>query len=529
MPTTEVPLQRRLASCDSGQGSLGDADCSAEQIALLDQMIEAAQNHTIASQPRQPLVRMVSMEQRWQDLASVLLLPGQQPPAVPPTATLAPPSGPLTQQADFHDSHGALGQTSPPASAPSGGATGGDLLYYQLSPVTPMAEPAPALPLDREEAFLSHLLDADDLDLDSAPITLAAEDWVGSQTGGDVQRPVSLPDHPQSSGSGLNGLGSFSRCPAPVGAGSGSDPPSHGRSPGLPVAQKKHQMYGRRVFTGNDGLYRGPSPASTTSVSPAPVSSAPASPGRYAAEGGLQAAYPPANTPTPGEAATDCEPDEIKFSRSAQFTKSPAERLGPVAHNHSYQQPALAEGPSEAQRPIARDKSGEHKGERLSRDDRRTRAMNIPLSAEDIVHLPMDEFNERLARHQLTEAQLSLVRDVRRRGKNKLAAQNCRKRKLDQIAALTEDLKKVRDQRQRTLSEHQFLTEERSRIRDKYARMHRHVFQSLRDADGRPYSPADFSLQMSADGNVLLVARSAARGAVIVADPAVGAGRSRSQ
>ena len=46
--------------------------------------------------------------------------------------------------------------------------------------------------------------------------------------------------------------------------------------------------------------------------------------------------------------------------------------------------------------------------------------MEIPLSAEEIVSLPMDDFNERLARLQLSEAQLSLVRDVRRRGKNKV-------------------------------------------------------------------------------------------------------------
>lgn len=44
----------------------------------------------------------------------------------------------------------------------------------------------------------------------------------------------------------------------------------------------------------------------------------------------------------------------------------------------------------------------------------------IPLEVQDIINLPMDEFNERLSKHDLSEAQLSLIRDIRRRGKNKV-------------------------------------------------------------------------------------------------------------
>ncbi len=56
----------------------------------------------------------------------------------------------------------------------------------------------------------------------------------------------------------------------------------------------------------------------------------------------------------------------------------------------------------------------------LSRDDKRARAMNLPITTEDIINLPMDEFNERLSKFDLSEPQLSLIRDIRRRGKNKV-------------------------------------------------------------------------------------------------------------
>lgn len=42
------------------------------------------------------------------------------------------------------------------------------------------------------------------------------------------------------------------------------------------------------------------------------------------------------------------------------------------------------------------------------------------MEVQDIINLPMDEFNERLSKHDLSETQLSLIRDIRRRGKNKV-------------------------------------------------------------------------------------------------------------
>lgn len=56
----------------------------------------------------------------------------------------------------------------------------------------------------------------------------------------------------------------------------------------------------------------------------------------------------------------------------------------------------------------------------LTRDERRARALNIPIPVDDIINLPMDEFNERLSKYDLSETQLSLIRDIRRRGKNKV-------------------------------------------------------------------------------------------------------------
>jgi len=82
--------------------------------------------------------------------------------------------------------------------------------------------------------------------------------------------------------------------------------------------------------------------------------------------------------------------------------------------------------------------SAESESVRLGKDEKLAREAGITFDVKDIVNLPMDEFNDLLSKRELTEEQLNLCRDIRRRGKNKVAAQNCRKRKIDQIDELQE-------------------------------------------------------------------------------------------
>uniref|UniRef100_A0A1B6CJH7 BZIP domain-containing protein n=1 Tax=Clastoptera arizonana TaxID=38151 RepID=A0A1B6CJH7_9HEMI len=178
-----------------------------------------------------------------------------------------------------------------------------------------------------------------------------------------------------------------------------------------------------------------------------------------------------------------------------------------VNHNHTYHMPPEQTGAM--QRPITRDKKGrKSEEEHLTRDEKRARSLNIPISVSDIINLPMDEFNERLSKYDLSESQLSLIRDIRRRGKNKVAAQNCRKRKLDQILSLADEVKQMRDRKIRLDREREFLIAERQRIKNKFSQLYRHIFQALRDSEGNPYSPYEWSLQQSADGSVILVPKS---------------------
>ncbi|XP_018327033.1 segmentation protein cap'n'collar isoform X2 [Agrilus planipennis] len=259
-----------------------------------------------------------------------------------------------------------------------------------------------------------------------------------------------------------------------------------------PVAQKKHQMFGKRYFQEQ---------GTTNSISQPPT------PVKYEYKDPSSTPY---HSPNHTEGAVGPKIPEMKYScsmelaRQSQLGRNP---LDHIQHNHTYHLPS--ENAGAMQRPVSRDKLKGKKSdeEHLTRDEKKARALNVPISVDDIINLPMDEFNERLSKYDLSETQLSLIRDIRRRGKNKVAAQNCRKRKLDQILNLADEVKEIRDRKMRIANEHEYMMQECQRMKDKYQQLYRHVFQNLRDPDGNPYSPYQYSLQTSADGSILIVPR----------------------
>lgn len=144
----------------------------------------------------------------------------------------------------------------------------------------------------------------------------------------------------------------------------------------------------------------------------------------------------------------------------------------------------------------------------MSRDERRAKALNIPFPMDQIINLPVDDFNELLTQYTLTDTQLALVRDIRRRGKNKVAAQNCRKRKLDSIIHLETELNHLKNQRDILSKQRLEFNRSLAFIKHRLSALYSQVFSHLRDEDGQPYSVEDYSLQQTPDGKVYLVPHS---------------------
>lgn len=123
--------------------------------------------------------------------------------------------------------------------------------------------------------------------------------------------------------------------------------------------------------------------------------------------------------------------------------------------------------------------SASSSGFRESRDERKVRQNGLPLSCSQIIDSSMEEFNDLLTRHTMTEEQTALCRDIRRRGKNKVAAQNCRKRKLNLISHLQDEVDKYRQSKQSLLAERQELYRMRNEWTNKLLTLEDQVLRGL--------------------------------------------------
>ncbi|XP_003788654.1 nuclear factor erythroid 2-related factor 3 [Otolemur garnettii] len=181
-----------------------------------------------------------------------------------------------------------------------------------------------------------------------------------------------------------------------------------------------------------------------------------------------------------------------------------------VFHNHTYHlQPSAPESTDESfSWPVKSQKMSRHLNDtdrNLSRDERRAKALHIPFSVDEIVRMPVDSFNSMLSRHYLTDLQVSLIRDIRRRGKNKVAAQNCRKRKLDIILNLEDDVCNLQAKKETLKREQAQCNKAVNIMKQKLHILYHDIFSRLRDEQGRPVNPNQYALQCSHDGSVLIV------------------------
>uniref|UniRef100_A0A8C5WKL4 NFE2 like bZIP transcription factor 2 n=1 Tax=Leptobrachium leishanense TaxID=445787 RepID=A0A8C5WKL4_9ANUR len=165
----------------------------------------------------------------------------------------------------------------------------------------------------------------------------------------------------------------------------------------------------------------------------------------------------------------------------------------------------LPASPGHATTPFTKDKSLSRLEARFTRDEQRAKALNIPFSVDTIVNLPVDDFNAMMSKHEFSEAQLALIRDIRRRGKNKVAAQNCRKRKMENIVELETDLDQLKNEKDKLLAEKGEFNTSLLQLKKQIGTLYMEVFSKLRDEDGKPYSSNEYSLQQTKDGNVFLV------------------------
>nr|XP_015831806.2 endoplasmic reticulum membrane sensor NFE2L1 isoform X1 [Nothobranchius furzeri] len=175
-----------------------------------------------------------------------------------------------------------------------------------------------------------------------------------------------------------------------------------------------------------------------------------------------------------------------------------------IVHDHTYSQGLSSAGsqrnPRQTKSTLKHGRTPYRHVSGTSRDECRARTFKIPFSNELIVHLPVEAFNDLLIHYQLADEQLALIRDIRRRGKNKIAAHNCRKRKQDVLLGLESEVSSLRRRHSQLLRERWKVIRLMSKIKQRLGLLSQEVFCNLRDEEGRLLDAAANTLLFVPEG-----------------------------
>lgn len=100
---------------------------------------------------------------------------------------------------------------------------------------------------------------------------------------------------------------------------------------------------------------------------------------------------------------------------------------------------------------------------------RKQPAIKLPFTMDEITSMPRSNLHEVLTRNpNLSQEQICAIHEIRRRGKNRIAAQRCRKRKMECIRSLVAEIEVLRSEHANLMSERRQARDQAQKLSDKF-------------------------------------------------------------
>ena len=130
-----------------------------------------------------------------------------------------------------------------------------------------------------------------------------------------------------------------------------------------------------------------------------------------------------------------------------------------------------------------------------------------PVSRDKLVSMPVEEFNHLLEQASLSEIEVAFMKEWRRRGKNKAAAQIARKRKREEVSDLELEVKALRKQKAELNKKYDRLRSQIATLKKRSMSAEDRVYRQQTKLTGKAVSRDTHLIHLTDDDKLLLVPR----------------------
>ena len=130
-----------------------------------------------------------------------------------------------------------------------------------------------------------------------------------------------------------------------------------------------------------------------------------------------------------------------------------------------------------------------------------------PVTRDKLVSMPVEEFNHLLELTQLNDIEVAFMKEWRRRGKNKTAAQIARKRKREEVGDLESEVEEMRQQKVELQMRYDQLRSKIASLKERSLVAESNVYDRYSQSSGQPLSRDTHLIHVTNGNKLLLVPR----------------------